>query len=205
MATFGIRALIAVSLMTAALSGCSQEGTLVIENGASTEFTGVVEGTQVTLDTGDSYQTTVYIGRSLAIIGPDHITATVSGSAITTRAFTEEVTIKSGETTTFRVPNDVGALILTNLHTVSINEISARSCGLGDFGPNLLGGKTIPPGASQTIQLDAGCWDFQINYGREAEIDIVEDAELRVGQVIDIPWVPGYVIPPLPPPEAPAR
>jgi hypothetical protein len=205
MATFGIRALIAVSIMAAALSGCSREGTLVIENNASTEFAGVVEGTQVTLETGASYQTTVYIGRSLGMIGPDEITATVAGSAITTRPFNEEVTIKNGETTTFQVSSDVGAVSVTNMHLASINEISARPCGLGDFGSNLLGGKTIAPGATQTIQLDGGCWDLQFTYDRDAQIDIVEDAQLRVGQVIAIPWTPGYVIPPLPPPGASAR
>jgi hypothetical protein len=197
MTKFGIRALIALALFAAALSGCSQEGTLVIKNSAATEFAGTVDGTQVTIDPTGSYETSVYIGKSLAIIGPDKVSVIVSGSATTKRAFSEEVTIKSGETTTFKITNDTGALLITNMHLRSINEIAARPCDSLTFGPNLLEAKrTIPPGSTRAIQLGAGCWDLQINYDKDEIKEIIDDVNVAIGQIIEIQWTPGYVYPP---------
>jgi hypothetical protein len=206
MTKFGIRALIALTIFAAGLSGCSQEGTLVIKNSASTEFSGNVDGTQVTIDPTGSYETTIYIGKSLAIIGPDHFPVIISGFATTKRFFSEEVDVKGGETTTYLITNDAGALIFTNMYALgSVNEIAARPCGGGEFGPNLLEEKrTIPPGSTRTIQLDAGCWDIQINYGRDLTLEVVAGVELATGQTIEIGWAPGYVYPP-PAPPAPAR
>lgn len=205
MTKFGFRALIALAIFVAGLSGCSQEGTLVIKNSATTEFTGFVDGTQVTIDPSDSYETTVYIGKSLAVIGPDDIPVIVEGSATTKRSFSEEVTIKSGEETTFTIDDDTGALMFTNMHLRSVNEIAARPCDSLAFGPNLLAGsQTIPPGSTATIQIEAGCWDFQINYDREEILEVVDSVQIDIGQIIDMEWTPGYVYPP-PVPPAPAR
>jgi hypothetical protein len=205
MTKFGIRALIALTIFTAGLSGCSQEGTLVIKNSASTEFAGFVDGTQVTIDPSGSYETTAYIGKSLAIIGPDHIPVLVEGSATTKRFFSEDVDVKSGETTTFQIVNDTGALIFTNMHTRTVNEIAARQCDGLVFGPNLLDAKrTIPPGTTRTIQLGAGCWDLQINYDRDEFLKEVTGIEMGIGQLIEINWDTSYVYPP-PAPPAPAR
>ena len=148
MTKFGIRALIALTIFAAGFSGCSQEGTLVIKNSATTEFTGFVDGTQVTIDPSDSYKTTVYIGKSLSVIGPDQFPVVVSGSATTKRFFSEEIDVKSGETTTFKIADDTGALVFTNMHLGSVNEIASRPCDSLTFGPNLLEEKrTIPPGS----------------------------------------------------------
>ena len=205
MTKFSIRALIVLAMFVAGFSGCSQEGTLVIENSASTEFSGFVNGTQVTLDPSDSYETTVYIGKSLAIIGPDEIPVVVSGSATTKRSFSEEIAVASGETTTFRITDDTGALIFTNMHDRTVNEIAARSCDSLVFGPNLLeANRTIPPGSTRTIQLDAGCWDLQINYDRDELKQVIVDVDIAIGQIIEIEWVPGYIYPP-PAPPASAR
>jgi hypothetical protein len=157
MTKFSIRALIALAILAAGLSGCSREGTLVIKNSASTEFSGFVDGTRVTIDTLGSYETTVYIGKSLAVIGPDQIPVVIEGYAMTRRSFSEEVAVKNGETTTFKIVDDTGALIFHNMYLRSVNEIAMRPCGSLDFGPNLLEGKkTIPPDSKQTLQLDAG-------------------------------------------------
>ena len=207
MTKFGIRALIALTIFAAGFSGCSQEGTLVIKNSATTEFTGFVDGTQVTIDPSDSYETTVYIGKSLSVIGPDHFPVVVSGSATTKRSFSEEIDVKSGETTTFKIADDTGALIFTNMHLRSVNEIAARPCDSLTFGPNLLeANRTIPPGSTRTIQLAAGCWDLQINYDSLSVkvVDVVTDLNIATGQIIEIEWTPGYVYPP-PAPPAPAR
>jgi hypothetical protein len=205
MTKFGIRALIALTIFVAGLSGCSQEGTLVIKNSASTEFSGTVDGTQVTIDPSKSYETSVYIGKSLAVIGPDHFPVVVSGFATTKRSFSEEVDVKSGETTTYQIADDTGALIFTNMHLRSVNEIAARPCDSLTFGPNLLEAKrTIPPGSTRTIQLDAGCWDLQINYDPDATKDVVDSVLVRTGKIDTINWEPGYVFP-TPVPPAPGR
>ncbi|MCX5753619.1 MAG: hypothetical protein NTW97_08220 [Candidatus Krumholzibacteria bacterium] len=201
MTKFSIRALIALAIFAAGFSGCSQEGTLVIKNSAVTEFSGSVDGTQVTIDPQDSYETTVYIGKSLAVIGPDHVPVIVAGYATTRRAFSEEIAVKSGETTTFRITDDAGALIFTNIHNRTVNEIAARACGAADFGPNLLEEKrTIPPGSTRTIQLGAGCWDIQVNYDRDEIKETVTDIDVAIGQLIEINWAPGYIYVPVTPP-----
>ena len=205
MTKFGIRALIALTIFAAGLSGCSQEGTLVVKNSASTEFTGFVEGIQVTIDPTDSYETTVYIGKSLAVIGPDHISVIVAGTATTKRSFSEEVTVRSGETTTFQMVDDTGALIFTNMHGRTVNEIAARPCDSLVFGPNLLeGGRPIPPGSTRTIQIDKGCWDIQITYDPGETLQVVDSIQIDIGQIIEIEWTPVYVYPP-PAPPAPGR
>jgi hypothetical protein len=187
MTKFGIRALIALTIFVAGLSGCSQEGTLV------------------TIDPSKSYETSVYIGKSLAVIGPDHFPVVVSGFATTKRSFSEEVDVKSGETTTYQIADDTGALIFTNMHLRSVNEIAARPCDSLTFGPNLLEAKrTIPPGSTRTIQLDAGCWDLQINYDPDATKDVVDSVLVRTGKIDTINWEPGYVFP-TPVPPAPGR
>jgi hypothetical protein len=200
MTGFSVRALIALALLVAALSGCSQEGTLVIENKAETEFTGTVDGTQVSIDPGDSYQTAVYIGKSLAIVGPDKINVIVSGSATTKRAFTDEIGITSDETTTYEVQDDAGALLFTNMHIKAVNEIRISECDSLEWGPNLLASKqTVPPGATVTLQLDGGCWDIQINYDREEYLEVVSGVDFTIGEIIEMEWAPGYVYPPPPP------
>ncbi len=201
MTRFGIRALIALTLLVAALSGCSQEGTLVIVNDAATEFTGTVDGTQVTLDPGAAYETSVYIGKSLAIVGPDKINVIVSGSATTKRAFTEEIDVTSDETTTYVIQDDAGAILFTNLHIKAVNEIKISECDSLKWGPNLLAPKqTISPGAAVTLQLDGDCWDIQINYDRADSLDVVESVQIDVGQIIEMDWTPGYTYPPPVPP-----
>ncbi len=201
MTRFGIRALIALTLLVAALSGCSQEGTLVIVNDAATEFTGTVDGTQVTLDPGARYETSVYIGKSLAIVGPDKINVIVSGSATTKRAFTEEIDVTSDETTTYVIQDDAGAILFTNLHIKAVNEIKISECDSLKWGPNLLAPKqTISPGAAVTLQLDGDCWDIQINYDRADSLDVVESVQIDVGQIIEMDWTPGYTYPPPVPP-----
>jgi hypothetical protein len=201
MTKFSIRALIALTIFAAGLSGCSQEGTLVIKNSASTEFAGTVDGTQVTIDPSATYEATVYIGKSLAIIGPDKIPVTVSGYATTKRSFSEEVTVKSGESTTFRIVEDTGAVIFTNMHTRTVTEIAVTPCDSLTFGPNLLEtGRTIPPGSTRTVQIDAGCWDIQVTYDPDALKDVVSGVDIAVGQLIEMGWTPGYVYPPPAPP-----
>lgn len=200
MPRFSVCVSIALALLVAALSGCSQEGTLVIKNKAATDFTGTVDGTQVTIDPGDQYTTSVYIGKSLAIVGPDKIDVIVSGSATTKRAFTDEVGITADETTTFEVQNDVGAILFTNLHVKAVNEIKISECGSLQWGPNLLAPKqTIPPGATVTLQIEGGCWDIQINYDREELLEVVSGVEFTIGEIIEMEWEPGYTYPPAPP------
>jgi hypothetical protein len=193
----GIRALCAIIVFAIGLAGCSQEGNLVVKNEGATEFQGYVENTQVTIDPGASYSTSVYIGKTLVFIGPTDLTVTISGSAATKKAFTEEVQIKSDETTAYPIIDDVGACSFTNAHFVQMNAISIKMCDSTTFGPNLLQqGHPIPPGTTRVLQIDPGCWDILVNYGREEYLDTVTAVPIEVGKVISIAWVPGYVYTP---------
>ena len=96
-----IGVLVGIIVFTAAISGCSQEGTLVVKNEGASEFKGTVENTQVTIDPGMSYSTSIYIGKTLAIVGPTELKVTIEGSAETKRLFSDVIQIKSDETTLY--------------------------------------------------------------------------------------------------------
>lgn len=193
----GIGALVAIAALAACLAGCSQEGNLVVENAGASEFQGTVENTHVTLDPGASYRTSIYIGKSLAIIGPTNIKVAINGSSETKRAFSDQAEVKGDETTTYRIIDDVGAVNLANAYSLAINEISYKLCSETSFSVSLLGThKSLSPGSSVAIQLDAGCWDILVNYGREELLDTITAIPIDVGHVINIHWVPGYVYTP---------
>jgi hypothetical protein len=190
----GVRVLFLILIFVAGLAGCSQEGNLVVKNEGVSEFQGDVENTRVTIDPGKSYTTPVYIGKTLAFVGPSGLTVTVSGSANTKRPFSEEVEITSDETTIYRIIDDVGACDFENRHDLHINAISIKRCDSTEFGPNMLGGdRAMAPGSIKVMQIDPGCWDFLVNYGRLELIDTVTAVPIEIGDEIAIPWVPGYV------------
>ena len=192
-----IGVLFGIFVFIAAVSGCSQEGTLVVKNDGASEFKGTVENTQVTIDPGMSYSTSIYIGKSLAIIGPTDIKVPIEGSSITKRFFRDELEIKSNETSVYPIRDDVGACNFTNTYSLAINELSIKRCDGSTFGPNLVErNHTIGPGTTRALQLDPGCWDILVNYGRQGLLDTVEAVPIDVGTIIHVTWVPGYVYTP---------
>lgn len=204
MGKHGMRVTISLLISVLSLLGCSQEGKLIVKNEGATEFQGIVENTQVTIDADDSYTKSVYIGKTLAFIGPSGLTVPISGSAATKRAFSDEIEISNDETTTYSIVDDVGACGFTNRYFLQINAISIKMCDSTTFGPSLLGqGQAVAPGTTKVIQFDPGCWDILVSYGREESLDTVTTIPIEVGDEITIPWVPGYVY--APPPSPPAR
>jgi len=197
MGKYRIGVLFCIIVIIAVISGCSQDGTLVVKNEGATEFTGTVENTQVTIDPGMSYSTSIYIGKTLAIVGPTDIKIPIEGSAETKRLFRAEIQIKNNETTLYPIKDDVGACNFTNTYSLAINELSIKKCDAATFGPNLVEkNHTIGPGTMRALQLDPGCWDILVNYGRQGRLDTVEAVPIGVGTVIHISWVPGYVYTP---------
>ena len=200
MTKFGAGALIALTIFSAGFVGCSQEGNLVIKNHTATEFTGLVDGIRVNIDSGGKYETTVYIGKRLGgVVGPNEFPVMISGSATTKRPFSSELAVYSGRTTTLLLVDDAGALEFTNRYSRSVNKISARPCGGGAFGGNLLDRSIIAPNAVAIIQLDEGCWDLEINYDRDELIDVVAGIEIELGRILAYEWTP------LPAPPPPAK
>jgi len=197
MGKYGIGVLFAAIMFLALLSGCSEEGNLVIKNEGATEFTGYVEDESVIINPGSSYSTSVYIGKTLVVIGPTDLTVTITGSAATKRAFSEDVAVASDETTIYRIIDDVGALNFTNAHFLQVNTVSMKMCDSTEFGPNVLpGGHPVAPGTVKVIQIDPGCWDILVNYGREEFLDTITAVPVDIGQVISLAWVPGYIYTP---------
>jgi hypothetical protein len=193
----GIGALVAIAALAACLAGCSQEGNLVVENAGASEFGGTVENTHVMIDPGASYRATIYIGKSLAFIGPADVKVAIEGSSATKRTFRDEAEVKGDETITYRIIDDVGACNFANGYKLQVNEISYKLCDSTSFDVSLLGvHKALAPGSKYALQLDAGCWDILVNYGREELLDTVTAIPIEVGDIIDINWVPGYVYTP---------
>jgi hypothetical protein len=200
----GIRVFFAIAVFVVGLSGCSQEGNLVVKNEGASQFQGYVENQSVIIDPGASYSTSVYIGKSLAIVGPSDIGIIIKGASATKKTFSDEIWIKSDETSTYRLIDDVGACNFTNAHFLGINGIQIKRCADAAFGPNLLEkNHTIAPGTTRLIQFDPGCWDILVNYGRLGLLDTVSTLPIGVGKILDIAWVPGYVY--TPPSPSPAR
>lgn len=191
MGTKHMGALSAIFIIAAALMGCSQEGNLVIQNDASTEFQGYVEDQFVMISPGDDYSTTIYIGKTLAFVGPKDLTVTLAGSAWTKKAFNEEILVTSDEEATYRVIDDIGALNFKNNYIFAVNQVAVKMCDSTTFGPDLIsGGRKLSPGDETLVQLDPGCYDILVNYGREERLDTVTAVNLTVGQVIELMWAP---------------
>jgi hypothetical protein len=193
----GTGALFAIMAIVAILAGCSQEGNLVVANDGASQFQGTVENTHVTIDPGASYRTSVYIGKTLGFIGPTDIKVRIEGSSETKRAFRDETSITSGETTTYRIIDDVGACNFVNSYTLQVNELSYKLCDSTTFSPGVLGvHRSLAPGVRIALQLDAGCWDILVNYGREEFLDTVTAVPIEIGDIVTIHWVPGYAYTP---------
>ncbi|MGD1047867.1 MAG: hypothetical protein ABR899_03815 [Candidatus Krumholzibacteriaceae bacterium] len=192
-----IGVLFGIIVFIAAILGCSQEGNLVVKNEGASEFKGTVENTAVIIDPGMSYSTSIYIGKTLAIIGPTDIKVSIEGSSITTRPFRDVIEIKSNETTLYPVKDDVGAVNFSNTYSLAVNQLQIKRCDSTTFGPNLVeANHTIGPGTTTPLQIDPGCWDILVNYGRQGLLDTVESVPVDVGTIIRIAWVPGYVYTP---------
>ena len=193
----GIGVLFASIAFVAILAGCSGEGNLTVKNEGTTEFQGYVENQSVIINPEASYTTSIYIGKTLGFIGPTDLPVTITGSAATKRAFSEDVTVTRDETTTYRIIDDVGALNFTNAFSLQVNAVSMKMCDSTQFGPNLLpAGHPVAPGTAKVIQVDPACWDILVNYGREEFLDTLFAIPVDVGQVINIAWIPGYVYTP---------
>ncbi len=178
-------------------SGCSQDGDLVVKNDCQTEFEGYVDDQFVEIAPGDEVTMNVYIGKRALVVGPTDIDVEISGSAWTKKPFVESVTIQSEEKTVYSLVDDVGAVIFQNAHSLQINEISVKQCDSLQFGESLLSKtQVLSPGTAKLIQLEEGCWDILVNYGREQLLDTVTGIPDAIGQVIRISWVPGYVYTP---------
>ena len=193
----GIRALCAIAALVAGLSGCSQQGDLVVKNEGASTFQGYVETQSVTIDPGASYKTSIYIGKNLVVVGPTDIGVVVKGSSETKKEFSTEVWVKNGETTTYPLVDDVGALNFRNAHSLQVNGIQLKFCSATEFGENLVPkNHTIAPGTTKGIQVEPGCWDVLVNYGKEELLDTVQSVPISVGEIVTIAWVPGYVYTP---------
>ncbi len=192
-----IGALLFFFIAAGALFGCSQEGNLEVKNDCQTEFEGYVDNQFVEIAPGDNVKTTIYIGKKAFVIGPDDIEVEIIGGARTKRSFTATVTVKSDETTIYSITDDVGALVFQNAHNLQINGISVKLCDSLQFGDNLLPkNQALSPGTARLIQLDEGCWDILVNFGREQILDTVTAVPVAIGQVLPISWIPGYVYTP---------
>jgi len=195
MGTKNMRVLLAIVAIAASLTGCSQEGDLVVKNDATTEFEGYVEDQFVMIAPGEQYSTTIYIGKNFTLVGPTDIGIPISGSAWTKKSFSITMWVASGEQNTFTIDDDIGALDFKNNYSLSINEISVKMCDGTSFGSNLLEiGHKLAPGDEKLIQLSPGCWDVLVNYGREENLDTVTAITIDIGQVVEFPWDPDYVL-----------
>lgn len=188
-----IGALFVLVIAAAAFAGCSEDGDLVVKNECQTEFEGYVDNIFVQIAAGDQTSQNIYIGKTLVVVGPSDIDVDISGSAKTKRPFVDKIAVKSGETTTYTIVDDCGALQFQNAHSLQINEISVKLHDGDTFGDNLLGkNQPLSPGTAKVFQLDGGTWDVLVNYGREGILDTVTSVPIDIGQVVAISWIPGF-------------
>jgi hypothetical protein len=185
--------MLSLAITLGLVSGCSESGSLNVKNECSTEFIGHIDNQFVQLSPGQVYPLDVYIGKSAGIIGPKEYDILIDGSAWTKKPFAASITVKSNETTNYSIRNDAGAILFWNAYTLQVNSVNVRKCGDVDFGPNLVTtGRPFSPGDRLVIQLDPGCWDISINYGRLELKDTVDSNTVVVGGVDTIGWFPGY-------------
>ncbi len=180
---------LAVLALSAALIGCSQDGDLTIVNDSASKFSGTLKGERIVIEPDKSITENIYIGKTFAFIGPDEIDVILAGKAWTKREFIEEVTVKSGETTTYRIVDDAGACYIQNMYGDIITAIAIKRCTDQEFGPNLME-REINTGRGFLLQLDEGCWDVHIIYSLQVYHYYIEDMPMQIGGIIRIYWHP---------------
>jgi len=169
--------------------GCSQDGDFKIVNDCNTTFTGLVDNDPVKLQPGESYTKNIYIGKKLGLIGPDEFEIEISGSAWTKKSFKTKAVVKSGQTTTYSVKDDIGALKINNTYIKDIVELRLKKCDETEYGESYAtDNKPIKPGNFFLKQLDEGCYDIFLKYGSEAIEDSVKGLNISIGVVTEVDW-----------------
>lgn len=177
--------------LAAILAGCSTDGDITIVNNSATAFHGNLEGTGFVIEPGESHTQNVYVGKTFGFIGPSEYDVILYGSAWTVRPFKDIVTAKSGDNFSYTINDDAGALYLVNNYTTTINEISIKRCGEPEYGENLLPmGKYLSPGFGFLLQLDTGCWDIKVIYGKDDLPSYVSNQDVVIGQSAYLYWIP---------------
>ncbi len=186
-----IRLLPAFTIGVAAiLAGCSVEGELTIVNDSTQEFWGKLNDQPIILDEGQSTTQTIYIGKSSGLIGPDELEVRIAGSTWTKRPFSELIAVKKDDNTVYRIIDDAGSIFFENDSHLQVNQVRVKGCSETEFGPNLIPRNSVlNPADGILVQLDPGCYDFYVNYGREELLDTVS-ADTDIGQVINLYWSP---------------
>ena len=178
--------------IAALLAGCSTDGDVTVKNEASTNFTGVLHEDRIEIPAGGQVTMNIYIGKSLLFVGPEERDISLTGSAYTKKPFTTTMNITNGESTTYSIKDDCGALILENGFSSFIDTIKVKHCTDTQFGPTILGpNETITTRKDFLIRLDDGCWDIAIYYfDSEAHWDTIFNFPSDLGEVTLLVWHP---------------
>lgn len=173
------------------ITGCSQDGDVKVVNNCNTTFTGELNNEAITIDPGESYSENVYIGKRLVVIGPDSYDIELSGSAWTKKEFSTTITVKTNETTTYTIDDDIGAIKLTNDYIKDIIELRIKKCSDTEYGDKLINDShPLKPGKFFLIKKNAGCWDIYLKYGRAETEDTLKNIETQVGVITEVSWNP---------------
>jgi len=169
--------------------GCSQDGDVKIVNNCNTNFSGVLDDDPITLEPGESYSKNIYIGKKAFVIGPDEYEIYLSGSAWTKKSFTTTITVTSGKTTTYSIEDDIGALKFTNDYIKDIVYFRIKKCSDAEYGNSLVNENyPLKPGKFLLLQLEEGCYDVYLNYGRTAIPDTITSITTETGVVTTYSW-----------------
>ncbi len=170
-------------------TSCSQDGDVKIVNNCNTNFTGILDEEPISLEPGESYSRNIYIGKKAFLIGPDEYDIELSGSAWTKKPFKATITVKAGETTTFSIKDDIGALRFLNDDSKARVEFRIQQCTETEYSESYVNEyKPIKPGKFLLLQLDEGCYDVSLRYGRMAIPDTVSDLTIEIGSVTEHRW-----------------
>ena len=143
----------------------------------------------VKLRPGESYSKNIYIGKKLGPIGPDEFEIEISGTAWTKKHFKTKMTVKSGQTTTYSIKDDIGALKFNNTYIKDIIELRLKKCDESEYSESYASeNKPVKPGNFFVKQLEEGCYDVLLKYGNEAIEDSVKNINISIGVVTEVYW-----------------
>jgi hypothetical protein len=184
--------ILAIILLSAAIAGCTVEGDLTIKNETTARLALTLQKTEkIRLDPGETYSSTIYIGKSSLLIGPSEREIGFSGASWTKRYFTDYIDVKSDATTSYTVVSDCGAVLFINTYTKPISEMQLRECLETVYSDNILAeGQILNPADDIVLKLDPGCWWVKITYGNLDEIDSVQVDDIDIGDIQYINWNP---------------
>ena len=166
-----------------AVTGCTTDGTITIENQTSTEFVGTFGNRGVALSSFEYITFNQKIGTRFLLFGPDEKEVILSGEGCTRTPISVLITLKNSSEVRYAIKPDAVCLSVANNGVFIVDAVYLRQSGTSDWGENRLSG-LLPQQSSTSWRIAPGLYDFLVT-------DTSGDSTIVVPEWIEVPIFDG--------------